>query len=343
MSGRLDFVLMSDANYVWPLTAAIAGIVCACRRQSCFVHVIDCGIDDQSWSGLVRRLGDVAQRQNAKLQIDRLHPDLELLSRLPSYRGTVATYARLLTPQLLPNVDVCVYVDCDVLLVDDISDVCRLFAASGLLVGGHQDIAPTRTIETRFLTCNGLPVAEDEYLCCGLLFMNLRGLRACAFTERAFAFLAAHPDVPFADQSAINCLCRGAKFRVDDGWGLMAGECYGTVPVHAVHFAGVCPWVRIPSWYEFIAFSRVHDLWYVFCERAFGRRALRRAYHPWTDDVWQGLVARFLGGLSTLLCSTGLASRRWRSLNGYVKSCQDVRALRAAFGRLAENVNRGDE
>ena len=137
---RIDFLLMSDANYTWQLTSAIAGILCACRNNNCVVHVIDCGISDVAWERIVCNISDLASRRKLVCTLDRLHPEMAVLSRMKSYRGTVATYSRLLAPILLPNVKHCIYVDCDVLLIDNIEDLFAAFVRSGHLVGGHIDV-----------------------------------------------------------------------------------------------------------------------------------------------------------------------------------------------------------
>ena len=336
---RIDFLLMSDANYTWQLTTAIAGILCACRRNDCVFHVIDCGISDIAWGRLVDDISAVAARHRSTYSLDRLHPEMAVLSRMKSYRGTVATYSRLLAPRLLPTVNHCVYVDCDVLMIDDIEDLYRAFVKSGCLVGGHVDVEPTRHTERRFLERNGLPVDEDEYICCGLLLMNLEALRRTNFTEDVFRFIDQHSDVPFADQSAINYICRGQKYIVDGGWGLMASECYGSTAVSAIHFAGCCPWTSIPSWYEYIAFSRVLDLWYGFCEREFGLEAMRRRYNSLIDDCAHAILAFVLTQMAEWICFLRLPFKRWHSLNRYAKNCSDDFQIRAATERMSRNLD----
>lgn len=339
MRNRIDFVLMSDANYVWQLTTAIAGIICACRKRQCTVHVIDCGISDGRWADLRHQVEHVARRHCIDMTLKRLFPDMGVLNRMNSYRGTIATYSRLLIPGLMPDVDVCVYVDCDVLMIDDMVTVVDQFERSGCLVGGHVDIESTRQRESEFLRCNGLPILESEYLCCGLLLMNLARLRREEFTGKAFQFLDDHQDVPFADQSAINNICAGGKYIVEDGWCLMACECYGDVPVRAIHYAGCCPWSRIPSWYEYIAFSRVADIWYAFCEHEFSLVSLRRKYNTLMADYVHALISALIVTIARVLVFCRFPSRRWHSLHRYASACRNDCQVRAALCRMSVGLN----
>ncbi len=337
---KLDFVFAADSRFVPYITVTAASCICACHLHECVIHVLDCGFDDNAWNGLVDRLTSIARKYKAAVAFDRIRTNLATLGRMRLVNGgPIAAYARLLLPVLLKDLKMCLYIDGDVLMIDDVSGLWHRFAASGALVGGHLDLESSRKRETAFLAKNNLPSAEEEYVCSGFLFMDLDGLRRSDFTRRTLSFLEEHPGSPYFDQTAINYVCCKSKFVWKTGWGLMADECFADAlneGVHAIHYAGgVVPWKRIPSWYQFITFSRAHELWYTFCEKELGAVSSRRRFHPLRDDVLQFVVSRSVEMVSRLVAVLHLPSRRWQSFRRYCENRRATASIDAAIARLS--------
>jgi len=340
MEKGLNFVLMSDANYVWQLTVAISGVLRACQNRDCVIHVLDCGISERDWCELESHVRGVSERFGRVCRMRRHGIDVERLSIQRDYNGTVATYSRLFIPELLSDACYCIYVDCDVLLIDDPSAEFDLFRKSGKMVGGHVDVDETRRREKDYCRKRSLPYTDEEYLCGGLLFMDLVALRRCRFTERAFDFLQRHKDCQFADQTAINCLCNGSVYVCSPGWSAVACECYGDLTVvHAVHYAGASPWKRIPSWYEFAAASAVVDLWYLQCQVAFGQMNVRRTYNTCFEDFCKTVEAWAICALSGLVVLFCPNTSRWMRLRRYLVTCGNDVAVRSARTRMLQQAS----
>lgn len=119
---------------------------------------------------------------------------------------TRATYYRLLIPRLL-NVDKCIYLDSDVIVVDDIRKLYEI-SINNYEVAGVK--APTYHMlgknEENYKRESGL-VEMKQYINAGVLLLNLKELRKNGFVEKALELLKM--SLPGQDQDIINRLCYG--------------------------------------------------------------------------------------------------------------------------------------
>ena len=66
-----------------------------------------------------------------------------------------------------------------------------------------------RESENSWFEQNGLEPPGEAYFCAAIAMLNLKWMRAHRVIERAGVFVAAYPDLRFADQTIMNHLMRG--------------------------------------------------------------------------------------------------------------------------------------
>lgn len=211
------------------------------------IHVLDCGIDAATWDDYSARIRALAAKVGADVSLVRHVVDMARLNRLEGWtNGSKAAWARILIPDLLPDVDQCVYSDCDMLFVADPAEMLDSLQDPNVLLAGHFDIYDSRRKDADWCREQGLPVSMDDYVCTGLVAMNLKGFRAEGIVEKCLDFGLSHPHIPFPDQTTLNQVCLGRKALLPDGWGVFyPHECFAfTGRIKAIHFAGGCPWER---------------------------------------------------------------------------------------------------
>lgn len=116
------------------------------------------------------------ERQTLKVQnagITWLDIDSSILDmfndiEIPSYISKMS-FARLLLPELLPEVDKIIYLDIDTLVIDDITKLYNIGLGENYL-GGVEDVNKT-------LLAQILNIEDDKYINAGVLLMNLKNLR----------------------------------------------------------------------------------------------------------------------------------------------------------------------
>ncbi len=142
--------------------------------------------------------------------MDREYPDCEIHYLevggyfdnvpLPIAHITKPTYYRLLIPLLL-HLDRCIYLDSDIIVCDDLSDLYTVpmegYEVAGVLAAGYQQ---------RYGKIIGIP-SMDTYINAGVLLMNLDEMRKNSFTQNAISI--SENRYPSSDQDIINILSYG--------------------------------------------------------------------------------------------------------------------------------------
>ena len=128
------------------------------------------------------------------------------------------TYCRILLPHLL-DVPRLIYLDCDVLVFRDLSQLFDLELSPGKVLAAVPDSETLSLAEDcpTIADAMGLP-AEGAYFNCGVMLMNLDELRKQHFFERAVEFFNRKSAYRFWDQSAINFLLYGQIDALPEYW-----------------------------------------------------------------------------------------------------------------------------
>src|SRR5438552_829213 len=152
-----------------------------------------------------------------RLEFVTVHPSVFSKATLGPGRSHM-TYCRLLLPHLL-GVPRLIYLDCDVLVFRDLSELFNLELSAGKVLAAVPDSETLSLGEdcATIADALGLP-AEGAYFNCGVMLMNLDELRKQDFFERAVEFLNRKSAYRFWDQSAINFLLYGQIDELPEYW-----------------------------------------------------------------------------------------------------------------------------
>ena len=179
------------------------------------LKVLDGGLSrpsTETLSRLVDRVGGPV-----RLEFVTVHPSVFSKATLGPGRSHM-TYCRLLLPHLL-DVPRLIYLDCDVLVFRDLSELFNLELSAGKVLAAVPDSETLSLGEdcATIADALGLP-AEGAYFNCGVMLMNLDELRKQHFFERAVEFLNGKSAHRFWDQSAINFLLYGQIQALRECW-----------------------------------------------------------------------------------------------------------------------------
>lgn len=132
-------------------------------------------------------------------------------SRLKSLRGNYTTYGRLYLPDLLPDADSCLYLDCDLIVTCQIDSLLAR-ASSNCLI--HADGTGWRadSIDNRSFERLGLDMSKP-YFNGGVLALNLDLWRTQHVSEQCLEFARSHRELlTSADQMVLNAVL-GDRFE----------------------------------------------------------------------------------------------------------------------------------
>ena len=210
------------------------------------VHVLDCGITDESWAEYEVMIKRVAKKACVDVEVVRHIIDMRRFANFKTWtNGSKAAWARFLIPTLLADVDVCLYSDCDMLFVANPREVLDSLKDSNMLLVGHRDPSAETCADVEWYRRKEMPWDVEKYICSGLIVMNVKAFREEGIEKKCFEFVEQNPDVPIVDQTTLNQVCRGRIGLLADGWGLFTHECHAfDGRIRAIHFAGGWPWIR---------------------------------------------------------------------------------------------------
>ena len=131
------------------------------------------------------------------------------------------TYFRLFIPNLYPQYDKVLYLDCDIVLLRDVAELFNIDMGDNLVGGAPDDVIQTYEVFQEYVE-KVVGVADyRNYFNAGVLLMNLDELRKYKFQEK---FLYSLDKIKFSvaqDQDYLNRLCKGRVKIIDKTWNRM--------------------------------------------------------------------------------------------------------------------------
>jgi lipopolysaccharide biosynthesis glycosyltransferase len=209
--------LTSDESYFPGLYCAVASALSAVEpARKVDVKVLDGGLSQASrdtLASLVERIG-----KHARLDFAKADPSIFDKATLGPGQSHMA-YCRILLPRLL-DVPRLIYLDCDVLVFRDLSQLFDFELSPGKLVAAVPDSETLSLADDSLVVARAMKLpAEGSYFNSGVMLMDLDGLRKQEFFQRALEFLNGWTrHYRFWDQSAINFLLHGKIDTLPEHW-----------------------------------------------------------------------------------------------------------------------------
>lgn len=257
----VEVALPSDQNYVCGLVATAASMAKYCDKSvTLCINVLDGGIHDDTFADFEKLITGIKPNTTFR----RLKIDEHVFDGYPAWSGNRMTYARLMLSELLPDKDHVIYCDTDYLWLCDVTRLWRLRDDKVILQSSRDGVPQTEVRESAWYAANGFKFDPERYFCAGLSFYNLRLFREEKIIFQVSDFLVKHPDVEFADQTAMNVLLGERVRLLPQTWQLFSRDLTNEDLQKgcAIHFAGEVPWRRLGLWVNTITDTML--LWHKF-------------------------------------------------------------------------------
>lgn len=196
----MHIVLASDNNYV-EFVAVVITSALANNDDNITFHLLSNGISDVTIQQLKRHI----PADRGALQIYDISNLKERLQIEVPNTIAISSYARLFLASILPqNIDKVLYVDCDVVIADNLDGLWQT-DLQGDYIAGVLDTLPNNESKEKV----GLP-ENEPYFNSGVLLINLHQWRKDNLQQQFIDFLFAHNGhVHHHDQGIINGVCKG--------------------------------------------------------------------------------------------------------------------------------------
>lgn len=263
----IDIALASDANYACGLLVTAVSMARSASPDAVLrFNVMDGGMSNEVWEDFTAHV----QKAHPLSEFRRFKVDDACFSAYPAWSGTSRmTYARLLLPQVLSDVEYVIYCDVDFLWQADVAELWRQRNPHVIVKTTREGKVQTRRIEEPWFRERNLPYSFDRYFCAGLLLFNLNQCRRFRVFEKMLQFLDVHPDVQAPDQTALNAVLQKEKFGdeienvclLSPKWQVFAGDVTDELLQNGcvIHYAGTTPW-RLPR--RWVLLSDTLMLWH---------------------------------------------------------------------------------
>ena len=212
---RCPIVLACDKRYAMPLATTLRSIVDTNRSgEPLEFHVLVDGVSER----MRRRILDFLPHGSASIRWIEVDLDMFRGFSTISYISKI-TYARFLIPRIFPDtVSRVLYLDCDILVLDDLRALWET-DLEGHVLGAVLDRIDSQ-LKNQTIR---LPVPRvRDYFNAGVLLIDLDQWRKLQVVETALQYLQRCPGSPYSDQDALNFACDGVWKKLDSRWNYLA-------------------------------------------------------------------------------------------------------------------------
>lgn len=204
----------ADNNYAQHLAVSIASILHHKGPERIVFSVLDGGISLANKS----ILHAMAEEKGTEIRFITVNGEIFRDAPIQTMQGavahvTIATYFRLLLPDILPDVDKVIYLDCDL--------VCR----SSLLPLYCEDMGQDwiRGVIDIDHAKHTVRLGIQNYVCAGVLLLNLRAWREHGVEQKCMDFIRDHAEmILLHDQDVLNVVCQEHMSYIDRTWDAQA-------------------------------------------------------------------------------------------------------------------------
>lgn len=186
------------------------------------------------------------QRDNFTIKFKDVSEKLQRLTKNLHLRDyyTISIYFRIFIPSLFPAYKKAIYLDSDVVVLGDISELYFTELGNNLLAGVSDEVIASRKEFIDYAEL-GVGIKYDRYFNSGMMLMNLELMREMDI-EGVFANMLNTYDFKTVcpDQDYLNVICKDRVLYIDKGWNKMAlDDSYDGVPkiIHYNNFSK--PWL----------------------------------------------------------------------------------------------------
>jgi len=213
---HIPIFFSTDDNYIPYLDVAISSLISnASKGYKYRIIVLNTGLKSEN-------IEKIKKNEQEGFTIDFIdigkHVE-DIKSRFKDvYHFSVVTYYRLFIASLFPEYDKIVYLDCDLVVLGDVSELYNTDLGESI-IGAAPEQFVQNTDEFRAYAEKALGVDPDGYVNAGVLVISLDKFREHRIEERFIDLISSYDfDLLDPDQAYINFLCSGKIHMLPNGW-----------------------------------------------------------------------------------------------------------------------------
>lgn len=232
---EIPIFFSTDDNYIPFLDVAIASLIDNASKEYAYrIVVLNTGLARENVDKILQN-----QKENFTIDFVDISEEVEnIKARFKNvYHFSVVTYYRLFIASLFPQYDKIVYLDCDLVVLGDVSDLYHI-NLEGNVFGAAPEQFVQNTVEFRLYAEKAVGVNPSDYVNAGVLVIDLAQFRRHRIEEKFVDLITRYDfDLLDPDQAYLNYLCRDRIHMLPNGWNKepMPLPCEGNKNI--VHYA----------------------------------------------------------------------------------------------------------
>ena len=209
----MDIIFATNNNFCQHAAVAIASLLDNNKYHDIVIHLFCIDVTKEN----IIKITSIATNFNKEIKVYHINKDT--FKEFPNPGNySFATYLRLITATLIPNVDKALYLDCDLVVNGDIKELWNL-DITGYGAAGVPDAILSHNIIKNYI---GYDFIKEGYFNAGVLLLNLKYWRENNIQDKFFSFLKNH-DAKLNDQDAINAVLHGKIKEIPPKWNCHVG------------------------------------------------------------------------------------------------------------------------
>ena len=215
-SKEIPVFFSTDDKYIPYLDVAISSLIENASKEYRYrIIVLNTGL-------IADDVAKIKQNEREGFAIDFVDISAEIeniKSRFKNvYHFSVVTYYRLFIASLFPQYDKVVYLDCDLVVLGDISELYHTELNDNILAAVPDHFVRS-TGEFRKYAKKAIGVNPDGYVNAGVLVINLEQFRKNEIEEQFIRLITEYDfDLLDPDQAYLNYLCQNKIYNLPNGW-----------------------------------------------------------------------------------------------------------------------------
>ncbi len=232
---EIPIIFATDDNYVPFLEVTLRSIIAnASKKYNYVINVLNTGLNKERTDKV-----KLLENDNFKINFcdisDHIVRIKDKLKNL--YHFGLAAWYRLFIQSIFPEYDKVVYLDCDIVVLGDVSELYNVDIGDNLLAAANCNIISTHEVFGEYAE-KFVGVPRNKYLQSGVLVMNLKEFRKRDL-ENKFCYLINkyNFDVVDPDQAYLTAMCYGSVKYLPNGWNKEAIPTPLEGKLNIVHYA----------------------------------------------------------------------------------------------------------
>lgn len=242
----------TDDNYIPFLAVAIKSLLDNANKGYFYnIHILTDGLKDESIENLKGNMSS-----NSRLIINNMREcvvDIEssLNASLRDYY-TISIFYRLFIAKLYPEYHKAIYLDCDLVVLGDISELYNIDTEGNVFGVVVDDVIASNPVFRKYARL-GVGVDDNRYFNSGVLLMDLDKYREENILNKFLHLLITYNfETAAPDQDYLNVLCKDKVKYLERGWDRMSTDENYDGELYIIHYNNF----RKPWYYDDVPYGK---------------------------------------------------------------------------------------